>query len=311
MSESFLFLPPRRAGIVFHTLLLLALLAACLWGLWQAAHARVGPSFLRALLPALLALILIPWLAYRLYSLRNARYVLERDGIRLIWGLRMEVIPMDEVVQLGTSEALGYRLPLPWLRWPGAVLGTRRLPDGKRVEFLAAASRHLVLISTPQGAYAISPENAEAFLQAFQHLMELGSLSPLSAQSVYPTFLLARVWKAPLPRALLLSGGILNLVLLALTSLAVPTHSQVTLGFGPGREPVPSMRLLLLVFLSGAAFLADLLLGLFFYRRPEGTSGVGSTTGLISGELLAYLLWGSATLTSALFILALMYILAA
>ena len=305
-----MFLPPRRAGIVFHTLILLALLAISLWGLWQAAHASVGPLFLLSLLPAMLAIILAPWLAYRLYSLCNAGYILERDGLRLIWGLRMEVIPMQAVTGIHTSGELGQRLPLPWPRWPGAVLGTRRLPDGKRVEFLAAASHRLVLISTPHNVYAISPEDPEALLEAFRHLMELGSLTPLPAQSVHPSFLLARVWKEPMPRGLLLAGVGLNLALLILTSLAVPARSQVILGFGSGREPVPSVRMLLLVFLSGAAFLTDLLLGLFFYRRPEGTSRSGSAAWLISGEVLAYLLWGSGALTSALFILAVVYILA-
>jgi hypothetical protein len=55
---------------------------------------------------------------------------------------------------------------------------------------------------------------------------------------------------------------------------------------------------MLLPVLNTFIFLADLLLGLFFYRRTEA-------------QPLAYLLWGSSILTALLFIAAVIFILSA
>lgn len=57
----------------------------------------VGPVFLRYLLLAGLCLLPLPLLVYRFRALQRAHYILERDGIRLRWGLRAEDIPMDQV----------------------------------------------------------------------------------------------------------------------------------------------------------------------------------------------------------------------
>ena len=104
---------------------------------------------------------------------------MQRDGDTIAWGLRAEDIPMNTIEWVLPSSELSYRLKLPWLYWPGAVIGARNAPGGKRVEFLASRSRGLVLIAAADRIFAISPEDPQAFLQAFQGFMEMGSLSPL------------------------------------------------------------------------------------------------------------------------------------
>jgi hypothetical protein len=321
VSETFTFHPPRRIGLVFHVILVLLLVFLSGWGFWQAAQATVGPLFLLYLLPALISIGLVPLLVYRAFALRSARYMMERDGIRLSWGLRVEEIPMSAVIWARASEELARPLPLPWLRWPGSVIGVRNMPDGNRLEFLAATSRRLILIALPGRVFAISPENPAQFLGVFQSFMEIGSLTPLQARSVYPSFLMARIWNARPARALLLGGLLLNLILLVGVSLMVPTFNQVTLGVGPGREPIPAVRLLLLPFISGVILLMNFFLGLFFYRSvdTQGTRGQVAAnqtgtqlfpgTSLVSGRVLAYLLWGTAILTAAFFLMALFFIL--
>src|SRR3989304_2197012 len=130
------FLPPRRLGILFHTAMVLMLSGAGLLGLGQASLAEAGPVFLFFLLPSILAVILVPYLLYRVYALWTASYILERDGIRLRWGLRAEDIPMDQVLWVEYAADLEEPLPLPWLRWPGNIAGVRRYPDGTLLEFM-------------------------------------------------------------------------------------------------------------------------------------------------------------------------------
>ncbi|HSQ17326.1 MAG TPA: hypothetical protein VLM83_06475, partial [Anaerolineales bacterium] len=131
MSEEFVFRPPRRLGLGLHGAAVLVLGASAAIGLFLASQRGVGLTFLLLLLPALVALILAPPLIYRLVALQQAAYVLQRDGILLFWGLRREEIPMDQVQWVGLPERLGSPLPHPLSAWPGAVLSTRSLPDGR------------------------------------------------------------------------------------------------------------------------------------------------------------------------------------
>ena len=190
VSNAFVFRPPVQRGYLVHLSAILVLLALGGLGLWQAFSTDVGPAFITFLLPGILALALVILLGYRVYALRGAFYALERDGFRLHWGLRTEVIPINTITWVGLAGELGEDLPLPALRWPGSIVGTRQLSGLGPVEFMAAQTSDLVLIITRKRVYAISPEDPLVFLQAFQRLTELGSLSPLKSQSIYPTFFL-------------------------------------------------------------------------------------------------------------------------
>jgi hypothetical protein len=88
-------------------------------------------------------------------------------------------------------------------------------------------------------------------------------------------------------------------VLLIWVSLAIPARSQITLGFdaaGIPRDPIPSVRLLLLPVLNTMVFLADTLLGFYFFRNEEA-------------QPLAFLLWGGGVLSPLLFLISVFFIL--
>lgn len=312
MEDLKTFLPPRRLGLIFQPILSLLLVVIIVWGFWQAFNVTIGPLFVLYILLAVLGVGIVPLLVYRSYALYRAAYAIERDGILLRWGLRLEDIPMSSVLWVHRANQLEKPLPRPLVRWPGSVMGVRRLPDGIRVEYLASSARQLIYIATPERIYGISPEEPEDFLKSFQRYMELGSLTPLEARSIFPGFLLARVWRTRTARYLLLGGLALNLLLLAWVSFVVPSRSQITLGFALEGDPVPTARLLLLPLLSGLFFLLDIFLGLFLFRRgdipstdPPGNRGFL----LVSGQLMAYFLWVSAVITALLFLLAVFFIL--
>jgi len=307
-----IFPPSNTSGLVVHGVASLALVLVAGWSLWQAAHAVVGPGFILALLPSLLAIGVLPFIIYRGYALMRAYYRLERDGIHLHWGLRTEDIPMDSVLWVRLYSELPWPIPTPRLRWPGAVLGTRHLPDQKaRIEYLASDLIRLVVIATPGRWFAISPRDLQGFIKALQRYMEMGSLSPIPARSLYPSFLLVRVWSALAARYLLLAGAILSLALLSWVSLVVPTRDEVYLGYYLFADPVPSIRLLLLPVINGFFFMLDMLLGLYFFRRAEAEPGEmhSAAASPPTGRLLAYLLWGCGVVSPVLFSAAVYFIL--
>ncbi len=299
VSEEIVFRAHRRTGLVFHIIIILVLIVGAGIGLRQAAQASIGPVFLLYLLPGLISAALIPAFGYYGYALYRSYYVLQRAGIRLHWGLRAEDIPINVVQWVHRASELEQPLVLPWLHWPGAVVGKRFVPGLGEVEFMASNRSSLVLIGTANKIFAISPKDPQEFISGYQRLTELGSLTSLPARSVFPTFLLARVWSSRAARLLLLTGLGFSLLLLIWVSLAVPGRSQITLGFDPSgnpRDPIPSVRLLLLPVINTLVFLSDTLLGFYFYRNEEA-------------QPLAFLLWGGGALSSLLFLISVLFIL--
>lgn len=301
MSERFVFRPPRRRGMIFQLGLALFLGSLGAFSLLKTAQAEVGPTFLLSLLPAGLCIGLIPWVLYRAYALGSAVYGIDRDGLHLQWGLRSEDIPIDSVLWLRKGEQFREKLPFPWFRWPGAVVGVRVLADKTPVEFLAARQENILLIATPQCIYAITPLKNDEFIRVFQQLTEMGSLAPIAARSVYPVSLLSRLREDRAGSGLIWAGLGLEIGLLFWVGLSVPGYSQIVLRYpaqGSVLDVMPGVQLMLLPVLNAILYAANTLLGLFFYRRAES-------------QVAAYILWSSSVIVAGLFLGAIFFILRA
>jgi hypothetical protein len=268
------------------------------WGIWNLSFTTVGPNFVIFLLDALLALVPLPLFLYRAYALVRADYILDRDSLELRWGLRDEDIPLTDIEWLRPASDLSTPLRLPWLPLPGAVLGLRRHPDLGVVEFLASSSRNLLLVATSKRVYAISPIDAARFAQTFARTIEMGSLLPAEARSVYPSFIFSRAWGNPLVRFLWLAGSFLNVGLGVWVMLTIPALDQVSLGFAPtgaALSPSPASQLILLPVISSFLFLTGLFAGMYFYRWE-------------THRTLALVIWMSSALTGLLFLFAALFI---
>jgi len=290
--------PSKQLGLLIHIALVVVLLGLVGWGIWNLTFTEVGPNFVIFLSDVLLALIPVPLFAYRAYALMRADYILDRDSLEIRWGLRDEDIPLSEIEWLRPASDLTTPLRLPWLPIPGAVLGLRRHPDLGVVEFLAADPGNLLLVATTKRVYAISPTNAAKFAQTFARTIEMGSLLPAEAKSVYPSFIFSRAWENPLARFLWLIGLFLNVGLVVWVLLTIPTLNQVSLGFTPTGavlSPSPASQLILLPIESMLLFVASLFLGMYFYRWE-------------SHRILAVIIWASSAVTSLLFLLAVLFI---
>jgi hypothetical protein len=250
----------------------LFLLGGTAGSLWFALRLQVGIGFVLLLLLAVVLFAPLPLIIYRGYALLNAAYTLERDGLRIRWGLRAEDIPLPEIEWVRPAAELGFHLVYPPFIWPGAVLGARIQPDLGPVEFMASELDDLLLIATAQKIYAVSPEDARGFVRSFQRAMEMGSLEPLAAASVQPAAFARRVWDDRPARIIVLLGIGLTALLWILVGSLIPGRSSVTLGFDAFAQPLPAVpaeQLLLLPVLAILFAIINLATGVYFYRRES------------------------------------------
>lgn len=299
MSDTFTFFPPRKVGTIFHLSSISVLLVGVGISLYRIAYGEVGSTFLIYLLPILFAIPVVPLLFYRLSYLQNAVYTIERDRIRLQWGIRVEVIPTNTILWVQSASELTEPIRYPWFRWPGSVLGSRRLGGDTPIEFLASQSLDLILIATYERVFAISPTDPDKFLNVYQRMTELGSLVSHEPRSVRPTTLFAGIWQTPAVRNLIIISILFSLALIVWTGLIAPTKSIVSLGFTPTgepRTPIFGLRMMLLPLLNTIFWVFNFFAGLLLSRQEEGLP-------------LAYLLWGSSVFVSGLFLVATFFIL--
>lgn len=292
------FPPPRQRGLVIHIVLITLLGVTAIVSFWQVFQTPVGVAFAIYIVLFLFSAIPLPVLAYRLYALARANYHLDRNTLRLMWGMRVEEIPISEIEWLRPVQGLVAPLTLPFFRLPGSILGLTRQADIGEVEFMASEADSLLLVATPRRVYAISPENPPAFVATFQKIIEMGSLSSGAGRSEFPSFVVGRAWESAPVRFLWLAGFLLNIALLIWVSVLIPTAQRVPLGFGQGGAPleaVPAAQLILLPLLSIVLFAIGWLAGVFFYRRADQ-------------QILSLTLWASSALSSLLFLLAVYFI---
>lgn len=292
------FPPSRRSGIALHVIFIIVLAATSAWGFWNLSNTQVGPSYVTYLLVALVTFVPIPIFGYRTYALLRADYYIDRDSLAILWGLRVEDIPLTDIEWVRPASDLSHPLALPPFRLPGAILGTRRHPDLGLVEFIASSSRNLILIATSKRVLAISPENPAALVQTFARATELGSLTPAEYKSVYPSFIITQAWESPVARFLWMSGLFLNLGLVVWVGILIPSLSQIPFGFnalGIPDEVAPSTQLILLPLISGFMYVVGIITGLYFYRWEEQRP-------------LAYVVWIAGTICAVLFLLAVLFL---
>lgn len=292
------FAPAKRRGLTIHIGLITTLLLAMGVSALNLYNAQLNLRFTIFLLVFLAALAPLPLLAYRTYALIRADYTLDRNLLRLVWGMRVEDIPVSDVEWVRPAEDLTHPLNLPLLRLPGGIIGRSQHRDLGKVEFLAAERRDLILVATARQVFAISPADPAGFVAAFQKIVEMGSLVTGEAYSQYPSFVIADAWDQPFVRRTWLVSIFLNIGLLVWAGMTLPGLQQLPMGFDPlGRplEPSAAGQLALLPLLSATLNFTGWLAGLFFYRRKDQ-------------HMLSYTLWISGAVSSFIFLLAIFFI---
>lgn len=285
-----IFFPDRKQGIILHGILLVILVILMGMALWAATGWAEGSYFVIFMILIILLTALIPFVLYRGYALINARYILERDGLRIRWGLRTEDIPLTDIEWLRRANESGYSIPTPVLAWSGAILGEKHSDSLGTIEFIASDIEKVILVATRAKVYAISPQNPRDFELAFQRTFEMGSLYPIKSLSTRPAAFVQQVLQDKFAKYLVPLNIGLTMLLWLVSGFIIANHTQLPLGFSPqgqSLELVSSQQLLLIPILGLFVLVMNMILGLFFFRRIEYFQ-------------ISYLLWSGGVITPIL-----------
>lgn len=282
--------PPRQFPLAAGLLLTGIGIALCVLGAAQLAEAQISPALVAWIALPLLGAPLALWSSYQLYGTLTAEYRLDRESLQVRWGLTREQIPLPQISKIErVPQQLEFRAP-GGLRLPGVRLGSGTVEE-EAVEFFATDWDKALLVHHQGGRLAITPGEPDEFLEAFVALSRMGSLERVMRRSERPELLPAQIWADRPARAILLVGLLLPLSLLLFLAVQAPTlPDNVPFGFRPSGEPgpaAPTGRLLLLPFVGGLVWVADFLLGAWFYRRGDDRP-------------LAYALWTLAVVVAGL-----------
>jgi hypothetical protein len=239
--------------------------------------------------PVLLVLI------YQMASWLTLRYRLNRNGIFVSWVGTEQIIPIRDIQRIVPGREFGGTVVRRrGLRWPGHERGDGMVPGIGRTRFLATRPlEEQLLLVTPGRAFAISPDDSDAFLHAFESRQELGPNRLLDQSVRRPRWFTWPLWTDQTAWVLLGVAGIVNLGLFGYLCLRFPgLDFQLPLHFnslGQADRIGTKVELFALPIIGLIILATNLGLGLFLYRHERAGS---------------YLLWGAAAAVQTLFWLA-------
>lgn len=291
------FRPPKTGAFLMAGLLIL-FIALSAGSLIIATRLEAPVLSVLLLVLSVAAVIPVLLLAYRLQTLYRARYELEREGMRLRWGLRSVDIPLNDIEWVRTAADLGDTLKKPVFSLPGSVFGFRHSPELGPVEFLSSDSKNMIVLGTKDRAYAISPGDLGNFVRWFQIAAELGSLSTFEGRSIKPVSYAREIWSNKVLRTLGLSSIGLVILLLILAAFKMTGRTELAIGFNPNgtpQAPIPSQQVLLLPVVAIFVVILCLLMGMYYFRRE-------------TSRPITYLLWITGVITPLLLLISLAFI---
>jgi hypothetical protein len=290
-----IFSPPKATGLTFGL--------AALFGL--GGLGGLSLIFIRAAAPSLLTFtafvlliaigLALVALAYGVFGLVRARYILSRNALVVEWGWRREVIPMEALgeVEAGAAIDPARKLRPRGLVWPGCVTGFAPWGEGDDVEVLAATDSlaGLVLIEYPGGGLALSPADPAAFVQTLNALRAEGVEDVIEPESRRAGLADWPIWRDRPAAALILLCGLSVVALVGYITLIYPQlPPQLALHFDAQGQPNrfgPPAGLFLLPTIAGLVWFVNTLGGLWLHRRVAERTG-------------AYLLFGATAFAQGL-----------
>lgn len=279
----------------------LILLLMTVDGVMIFAMAQMGISILTFILALLLLVSLggLGLLFYWLYGLIMSGYRFDRNALIINWGATAHIVPMGSVTGVLTgSQAEGIRKFRGGI-WPGHLVGYGQIKGiGPTLFFATGRLGKQVIITTPALAYALSPADAENFLQGFRKRLSLGPTQAVEQISYRPEFFDWSFWSDRLGLTLLSVAIVTLIALFGYICWRYPSLQDLQpLHFNASGEPDrwgTRAQVFTLPFIGLLALVANGGLGILLYQRERpfsyllwsGTVGVqilvwGATLGLL------------------------------
>ncbi len=247
----------------------------------------------------LLSLGLFGLLFYWLYGLVMSSYQFDRNALIITWGATAHVVPMGSVTGvLVGSQTEGIKRFRGGI-WLGHMTGYGEIKGiGPTLFFATGLLGKQIVITTPALAYALSPADAEAFLEAFRQRLKMGPTQEVEQISYRPEFFDWSFWNDRLGLSLLGAATLILILLFGYICLRYPSLQELQpLHFNAAGEPDRwggRAQVFTLPFIGLLALVANGGLGILLYQREppfsyllwSGTVGVqilvwGATLGLL------------------------------
>lgn len=250
---------------------------------------------------AVMSLPVLFYWAYRTWGAFSLRYAVERGGLIVRWAGERRTISYDRIRQLVLGGATGRRRVNP-LYWPAPHLGPTLLDqedEQARATVLLATvpPAACMVVQTDQGAYALSPAEREAFVDALQ--ARYAVFEPQDVAPAEEVLFWARATGGHRAGPLLIAAGLLGvLVLVGVLMVNFPSLPD-TLALQYSSDGIP-----LAIRSKSTLFLLPIIGFLAWF-----VNGIGGVVMAVRNQPTgAYLLWGGTIVVQVCSLLALISI---
>jgi len=212
-------------------------------------------------------------------------YHINRNGVIIQWGWGQQRIPFTAIENITPGQTMAQTPAFKGLNLGGLRVGRGDLAGYGRLKFRTTAplEQSLLVVTTHNESFVISPQAPEAFIKAWQARQELGPTQQWMLQVRRQWPLNIPVLNDPLTGWLVAAAGLLCLALLGYVSVqypdlpgALPVHFD---NLGRADRIASKSTLFILPTVGALVWAANGWLGAFVYHFEK---------------LGAYFLWGSA-----------------
>lgn len=212
-------------------------------------------------------------LAYRVAAALTLAYSMDRNGLYITWLGNRAVVPLQQIERLEGGVRIPPRL-IDRLRSIGYYHGRVRLAEGRIVHrFSTVPLDQALVVHTAHDSYAISPQDADSFVQDLEQRRRIGAVQQLASGVEAGGAFTYAFWDDQVVRRSLALTLLLNLALLGGLMVLFPgLPALVDLradATGAAAALVPRHQILFLPMAGAALGLLNLGLGLSFYRRER------------------------------------------
>lgn len=259
---------------------------------------QIDISAFGLLLLLIISLLAAVWFAYRLIAALTLTYAIDRNGLYIRWAGNQAVVPLEQVVTIDVGAGPVF-LPFGIFQRVGAYWGRAFAGDKPLQLYATQPPDSCLIIYTADAAYAVSPEDPEAFVQDLEQRRNLGATKVLQPTIEYSRVFHHAFWRDGTVLGLVVAAVVINLLALALIAATYPSLAPaVEMRFdatGEVAELRPRHQVLFLPLAALGLSLFNTATGMILYRRlPTGARLLQSASVIVQLLFLvaiAQILW--------------------
>lgn len=243
-----------------------------------------------------LSIPLLIHLLYRTWAAFSLEYWVDRNTITLRWAHLQQVIPTQSVREIAQGAPLPVDERWSLLRWPMPFLVIASQPTAQSINLCATRPpTECIVLKTDAGVYALSPADADGFVEALQARYRLGPTQVVTPERVQRTWLTNVFADDPQGVWLLVIGLIGVLLLFAVLTISFPDLPDVLAvrynSQGLPEEIREKSALFRLLVIGLLAWSVNAIGGIWFATQRQ--------------RIGAHMLWGGAIVVQVFLLLAL------